>query len=373
MTNPKIIPVSFPYQQGYSIVVGNGLYARFNEFVAPLSLGKSIAIVTHERLRASYVHVVVDQLIASGHSVHVIDVEEGESSKSLTVVSSILDQLVAHKFERNDTVIAFGGGVVGDLSGFAASIYLRGIRFIQVPTTLLSQVDAAIGGKTGVNHPDGKNLIGSFYQPSLVLCDMDSLSSLSSRDLRSGLAEVVKYGAIRNAPLFRFIQSHSEELSQLDVGSHALVWRHLVECSANDKAFVVMADEKESDLRAILNFGHTIGHGIEAACHYGTYTHGECVAIGMIGATYIALAMGLCSKDVYDQINALCKSLGFDVKAKGVSKSVVFDAMRLDKKVKQGVMRFVLPTAIGTVEIRNDVSEALVQEALNHVVQEEEK
>jgi 3-dehydroquinate synthase len=354
-------------------VVGTGLYARFNTFISDLSLGKSIAIITHPRLRSLYVQRVEADLIKSGYRVTVIEVAEGESSKSLSTVALILDQLVSKKFERNDTVIAFGGGVIGDLSGFVASIYLRGIRFVQVPTTLLSQVDAAIGGKTGVNHPDGKNLIGSFYQPSLVLCDMDSLLSLSARDLRSGLAEVVKYGAIKNAPLFEFIQTHCDELKQLDVRTHLPLWRHLVESSAEDKAYVVMADERESDLRAILNFGHTIGHGIEAACHYGTYTHGECVAIGMVGATYIAVTMKLCSNDVYEQINSLCQSLGFDVMAKGVSKATVFEAMTLDKKVKNGVMRFVLPTAIGAVEMRNDVSESLVQEALHQVIQEDEQ
>jgi len=373
MMTPTVISVSFPYQKGYDVVVGNGLYARFNDFLKPLSLGKSIALVTHPRLRDLYAGEIAALLEKNGYRVSVIEVEEGETSKSLDTVSKILDHLVEHKFERNDTVIAFGGGVVGDLSGFAASIYLRGIRFVQVPTTLLSQVDAAIGGKTGVNHPSGKNLIGSFYQPALVLCDMDSLKSLSSRDLRSGLAEVVKYGAIRNLPLFQYIKAHCDALKQMDVVSSLEVWRHLVEESVNDKAEVVMADEKESDLRAILNFGHTIGHGIEAACHYGTYTHGECVAIGMIGASYIAQEMKLCSKDVYEELKSLCQSLGFDVKAKGVSKDTVFKAMSLDKKVKNGVMRFVLPTAIGTVEIRNDVSESLVLAALDHVIQEEKK
>lgn len=365
------IPVTFSDKPGYSIVVGNGLLGQFLELVSPLRLGQSIMVVTHPSLKTLYAEPLMQVLASAGYRVTCQCVDEGETSKSLAVVQTILDQLVHHKFERNDTVLALGGGVVGDLTGFAASIYLRGIRFIQVPTTLLAQVDAAIGGKTGVNHPSGKNLIGSFYQPALVACDIDCLTTLSKRDLRSGLAEIIKYGVIRNAPLFDYLVTHMDRINRMDPKADHALWRHLVEESARDKAYVVSADEKESDLRAILNFGHTIGHGIEAACSYGTYTHGECVAIGMIGASFIAREMGLCSPDVYDAVFALCQAAGFDCKAVGVSKSDVFAAMTLDKKVKQGVMRFVLPTRLGVVEIRNDVSESLVKAALDHVIIEE--
>lgn len=370
MMNITKVSLTFSDKNGYDVVVGRHLYAQLTDLLKPLKLGKSIAVVTHSHLKSLYVDRFVLDLKSAGYQVICITVDEGETSKSLATVSTLLDSLVANKFERNDTVLAFGGGVVGDLSGFVASIYLRGIRFVQVPTTLLSQVDAAIGGKTGVNHPSGKNLIGSFYQPSQVICDLNSLSTLSKRDLRSGLAEVIKYGVIRNKPLFDYLSDHIDALKRLDPVLDVEVWQHLVEESARDKAFVVMADEKESNLRAILNFGHTIGHGIEAACSYGTYTHGECVAIGMIGATFIAREMGICSDSVYRDVLNLCKAAGFELIARNVSKSAVLESMSLDKKVKDGVMRFVLPTQLGHVEIRNDVQSDLVEKALDHVILE---
>jgi 3-dehydroquinate synthase len=277
-------------------------------------------------------------------------------------------ELLNRKFERRDTLIALGGGVVGDLTGFLAASYLRGINFIQVPTTLLAQVDASIGGKTGVNHEMGKNLIGAFYQPKCVYIDTKTLESLPKREFRSGMAEVIKYGVIRNPKLFTLLEDNVEVLKSFDVNQRSDLWRTIITESCKDKAYVVAKDEKESNLRAILNFGHTIGHGIEADAKYTGYLHGECVAFGMISAAYIAVQMKMCSQDVLNRITNLIEAYGFDTVAKGNNIEKILDIMKLDKKVKDGKMRFILPTQIGEVVIRDDLSESLVRSAIQEVL-----
>jgi 3-dehydroquinate synthase len=364
----KTIPVSLSGNRSYPIVVGCDLFLDLASFLKEASLGKRLIILTHPNLNALYGAPLATALRDCGFDVSFFDIPEGESSKNMTQVSALLDTLLDLKIERQDTLLALGGGVIGDLTGFVAAIYLRGINFVQVPTTLLAQVDASIGGKTGINHPKGKNLIGAFYQPKTVYCDFSLLHTLPQSELRSGLAEVVKYGIIRNAPLYAFIQDNLTAISELNIDGHEAIWQHLIEESCADKAFVVSEDEREADLRAILNFGHTIGHGIEAECGYGGRLHGECVAVGMIAATHIAVNMGLCDNSVQESLRETLKALGFELKFEGVDAAAVFEAMRLDKKVKAGKLSFVLPTHIGSVVMRDDVPEALVKDAIKLVI-----
>ncbi len=366
----RSIPVSLNGNRSYSIVVGSDLFSNLATFLWTNSLGKTLVVFTHPNLKYLYGENLASKLKKSGFNVSFFEIPEGEGSKNLTQVSALLDKLLDLKLERQDTLLALGGGVIGDLTGFVASIYLRGINFVQVPTTLLAQVDASIGGKTGVNHPKGKNLIGAFYQPKTVYCDFSVLKTLPQSELRSGLAEVVKYGVIRNAPLYNFIQENLIAISELKIDGHDAIWQHLISESCADKAVVVSEDERESDLRGILNFGHTIGHGIEAECGYGGRLHGECVAVGMIAATYIAIKMNLCAQSLLESLKETLDALGFDLYFKGVDSDAVFEAMRLDKKVKSGKLRFVLPTRMGAVVIRDNVPDDLVKEAIAVVIGE---
>lgn len=360
----KEIMVKLSEGRSYNVVVGACILSELPTYIASLSLGAKVALVTHPDLYQWYGHSLEVALKRAGFGVTVVKVPSGEGSKAFNCVQSVLDQLLEAKFERQDTVLALGGGVVGDLSGFVAAIYLRGIHFIQVPTTLLAQVDAAIGGKTGINHAKGKNLIGAFYQPKVTYCDVDVLKTLPKRELISGMAEVVKYGVIGNSTLFRYIEMHLETISRYDVEADLDVWLHLIEESVAEKAAVVSKDEKESGLRATLNFGHTIAHGIEAYFEYGTYLHGEAVGFGMMAAGYISLKMGMWSETNQDRLVMVLKGLGFDKKVRSISVDKILNIMSLDKKVKEGKLRFVLPTKMGEVVINDAVPEALIIEAL---------
>jgi 3-dehydroquinate synthase len=274
-------------------------------------------------------------------------------------VGLIHDGAFARKLERGSLIVALGGGVVGDMAGFAAASWLRGIAVVQVPTTLLAMVDAAIGGKTGVNHPGGKNLIGAFHQPRLVLIDPEVLATLPVREFRAGMAEVIKYGVINDAPLFADLEAAAAKDPEAGLASMAAVGpallQTLLERSADAKARVVAADEREGGLRAILNYGHTIGHVIEALCGYGTYLHGEAVGLGMLAAGSIACAMGLWSADDLERQRRLVRAAGLPLQVPALDPAAVLDCLQGDKKVRGGKVRFVLPTAIGSVVIRDDV------------------
>ncbi|MFM8662096.1 MAG: 3-dehydroquinate synthase, partial [Cyanobium sp.] len=264
--------------------------------------------------------------------------------------------------ERGSLIVALGGGVVGDMAGFAAATWLRGIAVVQVPTTLLAMVDAAIGGKTGVNHPGGKNLIGAFHQPRLVLIDPSTLATLPEREFRAGMAEVIKYGVIGDAELFAQLEAAGPIDSIGTVGAELL--QTLLERSAAAKARVVAADEREGGLRAILNYGHTLGHVVETLCGYGTWLHGEAVAIGMAAAGAIAVEMGLWSESEQQRQLALSEAAGLPVRGRDLQGLAVLACVQGDKKVRDGRVRFVLPTAIGSVEIRDDVTAATIGQAL---------
>ena len=307
-------------------------------------------VVTDTNVLQPYANAVKNSLTAAGAQVRVICVNPGEGSKSIAEASDLYNELVDFKADRKTVVIAVGGGVIGDLAGFVAATYARGLRFVQVPTTLLAMVDSSVGGKTGVNHPKGKNLIGAFHQPAGVMIDTDVLSSLPDRDYRSGLAEVVKYGVILDAKFFDYLEANVSAINE----RNAEKLRHMVARSCELKAHVVKEDEYETTgLRAILNYGHTYAHAFEALAGYGELLHGEAVSIGMICGSRLAKSLGrIGDAEVQRQINLLSAlNLPVEVPEGFQSKHAeVLDCMQLDKKTVAGDLKFVLPDRIGHVE-----------------------
>ena len=348
----------------YPVVIGAGALAGLGEQIRArgFKAGTKVLMVTNPVVQEHYGATALASLQAAGFEATTVVIEAGEDQKTPATVGLIHDAAFARKLERGSLIVALGGGVVGDMAGFAAATWLRGIAVVQVPTTLLAMVDAAIGGKTGVNHPGGKNLIGAFHQPRLVLIDPTTLSTLPEREFRAGMAEVIKYGVIGDAELFAALEAAGNLSAMAAVGPELL--QTLLERSAAAKARVVAADEHEGGLRAILNYGHTLGHVVEALCGYGTWLHGEAVAIGMAAAGEIALAMGLWSAAEQQRQLALIEAAGLPHRWPQLNPEAVLTCLQGDKKVRDGQVRFVLPTAIGSVEIRSDVSEAIIRRAL---------
>jgi 3-dehydroquinate synthase len=345
----------------YPVVIGTGALADLGMQVAAqgFKTGTKVLVVTNPVVHDHYGATALASLEAAGFDATALVIEAGEDQKTPATVGLIHDGAFARKLERGSLIVALGGGVVGDMAGFAAASWLRGIAVVQVPTTLLAMVDAAIGGKTGVNHPGGKNLIGAFHQPRLVLIDPEVLATLPVREFRAGMAEVIKYGVINDAPLFADLEAAAAKDPEAGLASMAAVGpgllQTLLERSADAKARVVAADEREGGLRAILNYGHTIGHVIEALCGYGTYLHGEAVGLGMLAAGSIACAMGLWSADDLERQRRLVRAAGLPLQVPALDPAAVLDCLQGDKKVRGGKVRFVLPTAIGSVVIRDDV------------------
>jgi 3-dehydroquinate synthase len=300
--------------------------------------------------------------VKAGFEPDLITMPAGETAKSLKSVQDCHDQLAAQRLERKSFIIALGGGVIGDLAGFVAATYLRGIPFVQVPTTLLAQVDSSVGGKTGVNLKAGKNLVGAFYQPRLVLCDLDTLDALPEREFRAGLAEVIKYGIIADATLFAQLE---RDLPKILKREEKILAPIIARC-CEIKAEVVGKDETETGLRSILNFGHTIGHAIENSSGYGKCLHGEAIAIGQVAATRLShKILGLPERDVERVKNLFVRAgLPTRIKLNPVQRKKLFAAMKLDKKVSDGEMKFVLARKIGTVEFGKKVPPAFIEEAL---------
>jgi 3-dehydroquinate synthase len=290
-----------------------------------------------------------------------LEVPRGERYKNIKIAEKLYDELVRHGAHRDSFIVALGGGVIGDMAGFMAATYMRGLNYVQVPTTLLAQVDAAIGGKTGVNHPKCKNLIGCFYQPKAVFIDVETLATLPARELRTGLSEVVKYGVIEDADFFKFLEANSHHLNTKafegeDTKRAALkLWQTIVTESAKIKARIVEKDERESGLRMILNFGHTIGHAIESLTRYRAYNHGEAVSIGMAAAAMIANRMRVLDADSVRRLKELLEKLGLPTEIDGLPAKKIVDALAIDKKVRAGKVNFVLPEKLGKVIIRDDV------------------
>ena len=350
-------------RRSYCIRIGGGLLARLGDECARLKLGRRCAVISDDHVAPRYAGPALASLKAAGFEPLLLTVPAGERAKRIANVQRCYDQLAAHRLERKSFIVALGGGVVGDLAGFVAATYLRGIPFVQVPTTLLAQVDSSVGGKVGVNLKAGKNLVGAFHQPRLVLADLDTLTTLPERELRAGLAEVIKYGIIADATLFDRLERDLPKLLARDPATLAAVIARCCEI----KAEVVGQDETEGGRRAILNFGHTIGHGLEAISRYGKYLHGEAVAIGMVAAAAIsARQSGLPAAGV-ERIRRLLESAGLPTQVRlGVRQQhELIEAMQHDKKVSAGEVRFVLAKRIGEVVIGQSVPRTVILESLH--------
>jgi 3-dehydroquinate synthase len=351
--------------RSYPILVGSGLLRRLGVECRKLSLGARCALVTDRTVARLHARVAERSLRRAGFEVATVIVPAGESAKSLRIVESCYDQLAKHRLERKSFIVALGGGVVGDLAGFVAATYLRGIPFVQVPTTLLAQVDSSVGGKTGVNLKAGKNLVGAFYQPRLVLCDLDTLQTLPRREYRAGLAEVIKYGVIYDAALFARLERQLDPLLRL---SPTLLVEIIARC-CEIKSDVVSQDETESGLRAILNFGHTIGHAIENSVGYGKFLHGEAISLGQIAAARLSQSLAALSVQEANRIRALFVRAGLPVSLKltAAQRVRLLAAMKLDKKVSGGELKFVLAERIGKVRWGRPVPESEVHRALDTI------
>jgi 3-dehydroquinate synthase len=343
-------------KDGYDIVIGAGI------------LGGNPAGKTASLLSSAGINLKAGFLAVTSKTVHglygdkfyaflkkcgienfdFIVLPDGESTKSLKYLSDIHDRLIDKRMERSDYIIAFGGGVIGDLAGFAAATYLRGINFIQVPTTLLADVDSSVGGKTGIDHPKGKNLIGSFYQPRAVLIDVDLLKTLDKIELANGFAEVIKYGAALDGNFFTYLESNYKKILAYD--EESLI--HIIERSCSIKADIVNKDEKESGLRSVLNFGHSLGHAVETLYNYENIKHGEAIAIGMVFAAKLSKHLGLCGEEDADRIKKLIINSGLPADIPDFTPEQYINAMKLDKKVADKQIKFVLIKKVGTYEFR---------------------
>jgi 3-dehydroquinate synthase len=333
--------------RSYDIKIGSGLIGKLGSECARLKLGQRCAIITDTNVGRQYAKPAYNALVQAGFEPSLVIVPAGETAKSLKSVHSCFDRLASHRLERKSFIVALGGGVVGDLAGFVAATYLRGIPFVQVPTTLLAHVDSSVGGKTGVNLKAGKNLVGAFHQPKLVLCDLEALATLPAREFRAGLAEIIKYGIIYDAALFTRLERDLPKLLRRE--SKAL--GEVIARCCEIKADVVGQDETESGLRAILNFGHTIGHGLEAISSYGKYLHGEAISIGQVAAAKLSTALAGLPENDATRITELFQRAGLptEVKLNTSQRPKLLAAMKLDKKVSDGEIKFVLAKKIGQV------------------------
>ena len=349
-------------ERSYEILIGAGL-EKLGEEMGKLRVGTKVAVVTNPTVNKLYGKAVFASLKAAGFTSMPVEVPDGEQYKTLDWANAVFTALLINTFDRRSPLVALGGGVIGDLTGFAAASYMRGVPFVQVPTTLLAMVDSSVGGKTGVNHPMGKNMIGAFYQPRLVLMDLDALKTLPKEELLSGMAEVIKYGVIWDRELFEFLEKNREKILNLEEGPLG----HIIRRSCEIKADVVNKDEREGGLRAILNFGHTVGHAVETLSDY-RIRHGEAVAIGMVYAAKLAHRTGLCDARVPERIESLISAYGLptslSVMKPRPTVTQFMDMIQVDKKAEAGKVRFVLPTKIGGVVITREWNEQQLQELL---------
>jgi len=337
--------------QSYSVFVGYGLLEKLGEKIKETGLSGVVTIISDETVFSIYGRKVESILQNAGFAVNTFAVLPGEETKNINSAIKLYDFLVEQRVERDDMLIALGGGMVGDLAGFVAATFLRGMPWIPLPTSLVAMVDASIGGKVGVNHPQGKNLIGAFYQPSFVLADVHTLNTLPDRELISGWAEVIKYGLTLDKEFFEFLEANADKLIKLEPNA---VTQAIIR-SAAIKAQIVSEDEKERGRRIILNYGHTIAHGLEATSQYKRFLHGEAVAIGMMGAAKLSQRLGLLSSDVVERQQSLSQKFGLPVNFSGLSLTEVVRAMELDKKTRAKAIHWVLLTDIGQTAIRSDV------------------
>jgi len=367
----EIVEIKIPVQEkNYEIVIGENLIAKTGCFIKEKTNAKKVLVLTNTTVNSLFADKLKLSLKDAGINFEFVILEDGEQYKNIESLEKIWQKAIEYKLERKDAMIALGGGVIGDVTGFAASAYLRGVNFVQIPTTLLAQVDSSVGGKTAINHVLGKNLIGAFYQPCLVLSDIETLKTLPIEELKTGLAEVIKYAFIEKScglkekemNFIEFLEVNKEKIFQLD----SSVMQKLIVYCCKLKASVVNQDEKEAGLRAILNFGHTIGHGIEKCSNYHGINHGQAVAIGMRGIFEIALKTGLIEKEYYAKATSLLENYGLDYRIpSSIDKTDILSAMSLDKKVKDGKIRLVLPVSKSEVCIKDGISCEIILEAID--------
>ena len=346
-------------ERSYPICIGHDLLQQ-GELITQHIPGNSALVVTNETVAPLYLEAVEKAL--TGIRFKSLVLPDGEEHKNLNILNKIYDCLLENRFDRNTTLIALGGGVIGDITGFAAASYQRGVHLVQIPTTLLSQVDSSVGGKTAVNHPMGKNMIGAFYQPKAVIADTNTLNTLEDRQLSSGIAEVIKYGLIRDPEFLTWIEENMDKL--LDRDPEALAYA--IERSCQNKAEVVAADERESGQRALLNLGHTFGHAIEAGMGYGVWLHGEAVATGMIMAARLSQKLGWINSEDVDRVIDIIERANLPVRApEKMDADRFLELMSVDKKVSDGVLKLVLYKSIGQAIITTDYTEDALKEAIN--------
>ena len=352
-------------ERSYPIFIDDALLPRIGKDLAQRRIGKRYGVISDDQVAALYGSTLMRSLAEAGIVAELITFPHGEASKNLTLFAELCSELAQRGFDRKDALIALGGGVTGDLTGFLAASYLRGIPFVQIPTTLLAQVDSSVGGKTGVDIPEGKNLVGAFYQPKAVYIDSAVLMTLSRPEFIGGMAEVIKYGVIRDFDFFVFLERELDNI----LGLRPAVIAEMVRHCCRIKAEVVAADEREADLRRILNFGHTIGHAVEAASDFGII-HGHAVAIGMVAVLRLAVADGLCRKQDAGRVAALINAYGLPTEIPAELDRVrIKGYLKTDKKSVGGRIAYVLPTRIGEVIISDEVSEAQVDAVLNRLAE----
>lgn len=358
------LKVCFGDKRDYPIIIKSGVIEQVGPLIKPRVRGKQAFIITHPRIKRLYGNKVEKSLLQSGFHTKMVVLPEGEETKSLVNVEHVVGEMIKAQADRNAFIVALGGGVIGDLAGFVASTYMRGIDFVQIPTTLLAQVDSSVGGKVAVNHAMGKNLIGAFLQPRIVVTDPMVLTTLAKRQFLSGIAEIIKTAIIADEPFFKGLESKIEALLALD--SKVLTWAITKTCAI--KAKIVEKDEKESGIRAILNYGHTIGHALETYHQYKKYLHGEAVAIGMAGAALLAVENKLLDQNQADAQIALIKRAGLPVKGNREKIEQIIKIMKTDKKSRAGQIKFVLTPKIGHARISKKIVPFSVRRVLKAVL-----
>ncbi|MGB1799268.1 MAG: 3-dehydroquinate synthase [Gammaproteobacteria bacterium] len=347
-------------ERSYPIYIGNSLLSN-NELISKHITSKQVLIITNETIAPLYLHSIEKVLADVNYETLILP--DGETYKSLDSFNEVISRLMEKKFSRTCLLIALGGGVIGDLTGFVAACYQRGVKFIQIPTTLLAQVDSSVGGKTAVNHALGKNMIGAFHQPVAVIADTDTLSTLPDREFSAGLAEVIKYGIIRNKVFYSWLEDNIELIMQRDNDA----MEYCIERSCINKAEVVAEDEKESGIRAILNLGHTFGHAIETALNYKEWLHGEAVGCGMLMAADLSRRLGLLEEDKVNSIRSILERTNLPTSIhENVKADQMFENMKVDKKSRDGVLYLILLSDIGEAIITSDYTEEALKETINH-------
>ncbi|MCS7202944.1 MAG: 3-dehydroquinate synthase [Thermodesulfovibrio sp.] len=347
-------------ERSYEILIGKEILSTVGERLLRFSIGRKVGVISNPKISELYGQKVLDSLKKEGFDPYLIVIPDGEAYKDFFWAYHILTRLLELNFDRKASLVALGGGVIGDITGFVASIYMRGIPYIQIPTTLLAQVDSSVGGKTAVNHPLGKNMIGTFWQPSLVWIDVETLDSLEEREFISGVAEVIKYGVIWDKEFFEFLNLNRERLLKKD--KEILI--NIIKRSCEIKAEIVSKDERESFLRSILNYGHTVGHAIETLTGYSTYLHGEAISIGMVSEAKLSHFLGFLTKESFKRIKDSIKSFGLPVDIPAIIEpEALLRTIMIDKKNIEGRIRVVIPEEIGKMKINFEVKEADLKKA----------